>query len=181
MGEATVRAEDEAAFTAFVYASSSSLLSTAYALTRDRQLAEDLLQTALARCYLAWSRIRSEDPEAYVRRTLVNSQRNAWRRRLPSLTWRAEVPDDRGSPPFDDQLVERQTLLDAVASLSPQQRAVLVLRYYEDRSDGEIAVLLGCGVGSVKRHASRGLRRLQQHATVREMSPDRALRQRTAP
>jgi RNA polymerase sigma-70 factor (sigma-E family) len=175
-----VRAQDEDAFTAFVHASSSSLLSTAFALTRDRQLAEDLLQTALARCYLAWSRIRSEDPEAYVRRTLINSQRNVWRRRLPALIWRAEVPDERGSRPFDDELVERRALLDVVASLSPQQRAVLVLRYYEDRPDAEIAGLMGCSVGSVKRHASRGLRRLQQHAIVREMSPERAFRQRAA-
>ena len=175
-----MREEDDEAFTAFVHASSSSLLSTSFALTRDRQLAEDLLQTALARCYVAWSRIRSEDPEGYVRRTLINLQRNHWRRRLPALSWRADVPDQQDSPALDDELVQRHALLDAVASLSRQQRAVLVLRYYEDRSDAQIAELLGCSVGSVKRHATRGLRRLEQHETVREMSRGRALRQRTA-
>ena len=175
-----MRAQDEEAFTAFVHASSSSLLSTAFALTRDRQLAEDLVQTALARCYVAWPRIHSADPEAYVRRTLINAQRNAWRRRLPSLSWRADVPDRQSSQRFEDEVVERRALLDAVASLSSRQRAVLVLRYYEDRSDAEIAELLGCTVGSVKRHASRGLRHLQQHAAVRDMSGGSALRQRAA-
>lgn len=176
-----MHAGDEEAFTAFVHARSSSLLSTAYALTRDRQLAEDLLQTALARCYLAWPRIRSEDPDAYVRRTLINAQRNTWRRRLPALTWQAEVPDREQSPPLDDEVVERHTLLDAVATLSRQQRAVLVLRYYEDRSDAQIAELMGCSIGSVKRHATRGLRRLERHESLREMSHGHTLRQRTAP
>jgi len=176
-----MRAEDDEAFTAFVHARSSSLLSTAFALTRDRHLAEDLLQTALARCYVAWPRIRSEDPEVYVRRAVINLQRNHWRRRMPGLTWRAEVPDQQQSQALDEELVERHALLDAVASLSRQQRAVLVLRYYEDRSDAQIAELMGCSVGSVKRHATRGLRRLEQHETVREMSRGQALRQRTAP
>ena len=176
-----MRAEDEEAFTAFVHARSRSLLSTAYALTRDRQLAEDLLQTALARCYAVWPRIRSEDPEAYVRRALINTQRNAWRRRLPVLSWRAEVPEQQTPAPGEDALVERRVLLDAVASLSRQQRAVLVLRYYEDRSDAQIAELMGCSVGSVKRHAARALHRLQQHEAMRDMSPGPSLRQRTAP
>lgn len=176
-----MRKEDEEAFTAFVHARSAALLSTAWALTRDRQLAEDLVQTALARCYVAWPRIKLDDPEAYVRRALLNAQRNTWRRRLPLLAWRAQVPDVQATLAFDDEVVERRTLLDAIASLSPQQRAVLVLRYYEDRTDAQIADLLGCSVGSVKRHANRGLRRLEQHVTLREISRGRPLRQRTAP
>ena len=159
---------DEEAFACFVHARSAALLATAWGLTRDRQLAEDLVQTALARCYVAWPRIKSDDPEAYVRRAMINAQKNVWRRRLPRLTWRAQVPEEAASTSFDSDLVERRSLLDAVATLSPQQRAVIVYRYYEDRTDAQIAVLLGCSVGSVKRHANRALRRLEAHPSLRD-------------
>jgi len=97
-----MRQPDEEAFAAFVRARSGALLSTAWALTRDKQLAEDLVQTALARCYAAWPRIESDDPEAYVRRTMLNAQRNVWRRRLPVLVWPGELPEPTLARPFDD-------------------------------------------------------------------------------
>lgn len=175
-----MRQSDEEAFVAFVHARSASLLGTAWALTRDRQLAEDLVQSALAKCYVAWPRIRSDDPEAYVRRTMANAQRNVWRRRLPSIQWSAEVPEPaEGRTSFEHSVVDRRTLLDAVATLSPRQRTVIVLRYYEDRTDTEIAQLMGCSVGAVKRHATRALRHLEENVGVGELAPRPSLQSRT--
>ena len=175
-----MRQSDEDSFTAFVHGRSASLLATAWALTRDRQLAEDLVQTALARCYIAWPRIRSEDPEAYVRRAMLNAQRNIWRRRLPQVQLSAEIPERaEDTRPLEHSVVDRRTLLDAVAALSPRQRTVVVLRYYEDRTDAEIAQLLGCSVGAVKRHATRALRHLGEDARVAEVASRKTLQSGT--
>ncbi|HET7530437.1 MAG TPA: SigE family RNA polymerase sigma factor [Mycobacteriales bacterium] len=173
-----MRQPDEEAFAAFVRARSGALLSTAWALTRDKQLAEDLVQTALARCYAAWPRIESDDPEAYVRRTMLNAQRNVWRRRLPVLVWPGELPEPTLARPFDDDVAEREAVLTALRALSPRQRAVVVYRYYEDRPDDQIAQLMGCSVGSVKRHGARALRRLERHASLRDGAPVTRMRSR---
>jgi RNA polymerase sigma-70 factor (sigma-E family) len=142
-----------------------ALLRTAYLLTGDHANAEDLVQTALARTWLAWERI--EDPravDAYVRRTLVNTHRSAWRlRRVKEVPTDVlpETPDD-ASPAEHDGL--RDVLWAALAELPRQQRVTLVLRYYEDLSEAEIARVLGVSVGTVKSNASRGLARLREHA-----------------
>ncbi len=148
---------DEAAFSAFVSARSSGLLRTAYLLTHDAGLAEDLLQTALTKTWFAWGRL-DDDPVRYVRRVLVTTSVSWWRRR-----WRGEVatgalPEVIGT--LDDGSAA-QDLWTALRHLTARQRAVVVLRYYEDLSEAETADLLGCSVGTVKSQCSRALARLR--------------------
>ncbi len=155
------------AFEDFVQARSGSLLRTALLLTgQNRAEAEDLLQLALERAYRHWVRVcGSGEPERYVRRILANASADRWRRlaRRPGLT----LPPDDAGPGVPDQvtaLAERDYLLRALAALPPRQRAVLVLRYYDDFSEAEVARALGCSIGTVKSHAARGLARLRAAA-----------------
>jgi RNA polymerase sigma-70 factor (sigma-E family) len=152
-------------FDEFVVTRSPRLLRTAYLLTRDWALAEDLLQTALARAWEAWARIDG-DPEPYVRRILVNTYASAWRRRWRGELPTAELPEaaDAGDPHrgFDD----RDRLWRALGRLPRRQRAVLVLRYFEDLSEQEIADALGCSVGTVKSQASRAMAKLRLDETL---------------
>ena len=160
--------ELERSFVAFASARLPALTQAAFLLTGDRHRAEDLVQTALARSYAAWDRIERADPEAYVRRVMLNAYRS-WCRRRP---WR-EAPSDsvvehadavaarRAGPDHAAETAERDLVWRALALLSPQQRAVVVLRYYEDRSDLEIAELLGCSIGTVKRQNARALAKLR--------------------
>jgi RNA polymerase sigma-70 factor (sigma-E family) len=151
--------EDED-FRDFVTARSPALLRTAYLLLGDRGLAEDLLQSALAKAYRHWGRVTAAgDPEAYIRRIMVNERRSRWRRdRGRELV--GPVPD-LATPDASDAVAERDAVWRAVLTLPPRTRAVLVLRYWEDLSEADTAELLGCSVGTVKSQASRGLRRLQ--------------------
>jgi len=156
--------EAELSFEDFVRARSSSLLRTALLLTgQNRAEAEDLLQVALERAYRHWSRIcRSEAPERYVRRILANASTDRWRR----LTRRPEgslQPTDPGPVTADHSaaIADRDYLLRALAALPPGQRAVLVLRYFDDLSEAETAQVLGCTPGTVKSQAARGLARLR--------------------
>ncbi len=152
------RADEQ--FSAFVAARSRHLLQAAHLLTGDRHRAEDLLQTALTRAYLRWDRI--EEPEGYVRRTMVNAHTDWWRRK----PWReepTEVLPETAGPAASDTVDTRQAVLGALATLSPRQRAVVVLRYYEGLSEAEIAATLGCSAGTVKSAASRALARLREH------------------
>jgi len=152
----------ERAFRDFAAARLPALLRFAHLLTGERTSAEDLVQNALTRTALSWSRIRrQDDPEGYVRRTMVNLQTNVWRRRL----WR-EAPT--GEPPevMDPRSAEaayddRDRMWRALATLPPRQRAVLVLRYYSDLSEAEIAETLGCSRGTVKSQAAKALGKLR--------------------
>ena len=153
------RADDEAAFEAFVAARSADLLRTAVLLTRDRGHAEDLLQTALVKAYRRWSRITG-DPYPYVRRVLVTSAASWWR--LRSTQEIVSLPAyDPGSPDGTDAVDERERMAEALATLPPRMRAVLVLRYAEDLSEVATAELLGCSVHTVKSQTVRGLARLR--------------------
>jgi RNA polymerase sigma-70 factor (sigma-E family) len=147
-------------FAEFVAQRSQRLLRTAYLLTRDWAYAEDLLQTALVRAWSVWSRIE-DDPEPYVRRVLINSYFSWWRRR-----WRhaeqpvAELPDH----PLADETAlsdERQRVWLAMGRLPRRQRAVLVLRYFEDMTEAQIAGVLDISVGTVKSQANRALAKLR--------------------
>ncbi len=144
-------------FDAFVAARSTALLRTAYLLTRDQLLAEDLLQTALAKAWLAWSRIEGE-PEAYVRRIVVNTYASWWRRK-----WRGELPTDElpesGTAAADVE--GANDLWDALGRLPRRQRAVVVLRYFEDLTEAQTAALLGCSVGTVKSQTSKAFAKLR--------------------
>jgi RNA polymerase sigma-70 factor (sigma-E family) len=150
-------------FRAYVAARSPALLRTAYLLTGDRHDAEDLLQTALAKTYLAWGRIRERGAlDGYVRRTMVNTNTSWWRRRR-HLTEHpvAEPPERVDSADHAGATVLAEVLWQALAKLPKRQRAALVLRFYEDLSEAETAVALGVSVGTVKSTTSRGLARLR--------------------
>src|SRR5215470_1930801 len=154
----------EVSFEEFVYARSGSLLRTALLLTgQDQAEAEDLLQLALERAYRHWARVcRSGEPERYVRGILANASADRWRR----LARRAERPLPAGAagPALPDHaaaVADRDYLLRALAALPPRQRAVLVLRYFDDLSEAETADMLGCSLGTVKSQAARGLARLR--------------------
>jgi RNA polymerase sigma-70 factor (sigma-E family) len=147
---------DEALFDAFVESRSAALLRTAYLLVGDEQRAEDLLQTALTKAWFAWRRIEW-DPEAYVRRTMATTSASWWRRR-----WVGELPtSDLPEPADSADLADHEDLWRALSHLPPRQRAVVVLRYLEDRSEIETAQLLDCSIGTVKSQASRALAKLR--------------------
>ncbi|HSV40044.1 MAG TPA: SigE family RNA polymerase sigma factor, partial [Nocardioidaceae bacterium] len=147
---------DEAEFDAFVIARSQALLRTAYLLTQDEQLAEDLLQTSLTKAWFAWRRIDGP-PEAYVRRVLVTTSASWWRRRWTRETPTAEMPERAGPGGRDDA----QDLWEAIGHLPPRQRAVVVLRYLEDRTEVETAQLLDCSVSTVKSQCAKALAKLR--------------------
>ena len=146
----------------FVRARGTALLRTAHLLTANPAHAEDLLQISLTKTYLSWNRLR--DPaaaEAYTRRVLANAAISWWRQKRNRLEQPTEFLPDPGVEHPAAALAEREVLISALRTLSPQQRAVLVLRYYEDQSEAQIAATLGLSAGSVKSHASRGLAKLK--------------------
>jgi RNA polymerase sigma-70 factor (sigma-E family) len=159
-------------FREFVAASSGALLRTAYLLTGSRSDAEDLLQTALAKTYLAWPRIRERHAvDAYVRRTMVNTRTSWWRRdrHLKPIghdEHLAALPTDGRDPIADADLHE--ALWTALARLPRRQRAAVVLRYYEELSEAETAAALGVSVGTIKSSVARGLARLREDAGLRD-------------
>jgi RNA polymerase sigma-70 factor (sigma-E family) len=146
-------------FDEFVAARSSGLLRTAYLLTHDHALAEDLLQTALAKAWFAWSRIETS-PEAYVRRILVTTYASWWRRRWNGEHATEELPETHG-PDASAASDTAHDLWTAMGRLPRRQRAVVVLRYVEDLSEAQTADLLGCSVGTVKSQASKALAKLR--------------------
>ena len=149
-------------FDDFVRDSSTSLLRTAYLLTGDRGHAEDLLQTALLRTARRWRTARAQ-PEAYARRVLANLAKDRWRDRgrRPVETTHGPEPGHDGS---SGQVMLRHTLLPAVLQLPMHQRAVLVLRYFEDLTEAQAANLLGVGVGTVKSTVRDALAKLRRYA-----------------
>ena len=131
-------------------------------------MAEDLVQAALAKAYPHFVRIENSGGsfESYVRRVLLNTYLTWWGRKWRSEVPSAELPDDGGQSPEDDRVLLRQDLLSALAELSPRQRAVVVLRYFEDLTELETAGRLGCSLGTVKSHNSRALRILRRSARL---------------
>ncbi len=152
----------EQEFRDFVAARTQPLLRTAYLLSGgDRALAEDLLQVALTKTYLAWGRIRDKGAvEAYTRAALATTATSWWRRR-----WHGERPTDvLPDRPAGDELAfidERDALWQHVKALPAKQRAVLVLRFYEDLPEAEVAHVLGIPPGTVKSSTSRALATLR--------------------
>jgi len=156
---------DDTSFAEFVAGSSARLFTMARLLTGGhRAEAEDLLQGAFERAYRHWGRIsRRADPERYVRQILVNASVDRWRR----LRRRPEAPlfvpgADRATADTAAAVADHDLLLRGLAALAPGQRAVLVLRYFEDLTEAQTAAVLGCGVGTVKSQAARGLARLRE-------------------
>ncbi len=155
---------DRRAYAEFVAGRSQPLLRVAYLLTRDWAQAEDLLQTALAKAWLAWPRI-DRDPDAYVRKVLVNTYASWWRRRWNGEIATGELPQ---VPTGDrtEQVDDRDALWQALGRLPKRQRAVVVLRFYEDLSEAQVADTLGISVGTVKSQASKALARLRVDASL---------------
>ncbi|MER7365569.1 SigE family RNA polymerase sigma factor [Nonomuraea wenchangensis] len=150
----------DAAFTAFLDTHQRPLLRLCYLLTGEVHLAEDLLQSVLVRMLGRWPKLRHIDHlDAYARKALVN-QYISWRRRRGSgEVLRSELPERAHSS--EDSAVLRIVLRQALMRLTPKQRAVLVLRFYEDRTEREVADLMGCSVGTVKSQAHHALARLR--------------------
>jgi len=151
-------------FRGFVIARQHALLRTALLLTGDQGTAEDLVQTALEKTVRRWS--RGGEPaslEAYVRRVMYREQVSRWRRRRLVEVPAAELPEWRLDPRGDDDAVEDHLVLQrALQQIGRRQRAVLVLRYYEDLSEQQVADVLGISLGTVKSQAHRGLARLRE-------------------
>lgn len=149
-------------FEVFVATRSAALMRTAYLLTGSQADAEDLLQTTLAKVFLSWARIEDKGAvDAYARRTMTTTQISFWRRRkvdevtTDRLPERAAAEPSSASPDLEDDLFQ------ALLALPKRQRAVVVLRYYEEHSEAETAQILGCSTGTVKSQASKALAKLR--------------------
>ena len=155
-----MRRSQEAEFEAYVREHRGELVATARLLAGDAHLAEDLVQTALVRLYLAWGRARRTQVAAYARRILVNCfidhRRRPWVRREHS----ADAVPDRPTSTDPNTPIDRE-LLAALRDLPPRMRAAVVLRHVEDHSVEEVADALGCSTGTVKSQTARGLDKLR--------------------
>jgi RNA polymerase sigma-70 factor (sigma-E family) len=153
---------DEDGFAEFATGNARRLRHIARLLTGDEHRAEDLLQIALARTYRRWDRIsRYDDPVAYVRRVLVNAHTDWWRRRWRHELPTGQLPDGPAGGDLAADHADRDLLARALAGLSPRERAVVVLRYYADLSEADIARTLGVTAGTVKSTSSRALAKLR--------------------
>jgi len=168
-------ADRDRAFVEFVELAGVSLRRTAFLVCGDRHKADDVVQDALYKLYLAWPKVqRMGNPFAYARRIVVNAAydggRRPWRREVST----DELPDQVERDDFVTGHVERDEVLEALRGLPPRQRACVVLRYYEDLSVEQTAEILGCSEGTVKSQAARGLDTLRQ-AMNRAHTRSRAL------
>ena len=146
-------------FDAFVRARLPALLRFAHAVTGDPHTAADLVQDALERTGVRWSKLdRLGDPEAYVRRAIINGRASRWRKhRRETLV--ATLPENSATP--SDDGLDRDELWQLVRALPTRQRAIVVLRYYEDMSEAQIAATLGCSPGTVKSQANKAISKLR--------------------
>jgi RNA polymerase sigma-70 factor (sigma-E family) len=154
----------EASFDEFVSTRMPPVLRFAGVLTGDRHLAEDIVQDVLLKVHKRWDTIADLDrPDAYVRRMVVNEY-ISWRRKWARIVPTEDIADSRElpfAPDHAERVANRAEVADRLRRLAPRHRAVLVLRYYEDLSDADIAELLDCTVGTVRGYASRALATLR--------------------
>lgn len=149
----------ESEYRQFVLEAANRLFRTAYVLTNDRQLAEDLVQQTLLKAWRYWRHVReADDRYNYVRRILLTSHSRMHRRRRVSEVLTASPQEQEGHRPLVD---ERDQLLRAIDRLPYGQKAVLLLRFYEDLTVDQTAELLGCSVGTVKSRTARALQQLR--------------------
>lgn len=159
--------DDSADFSDFVASSSRAMLRSAWLLTGDAARAEDLLQTALARLWPRWRRVADGgNPEAYLRRMLYTTYLSWWRRRWRDEIATADLPDLPDARDVGSEVTGREAVRAALAALSPQQRAVIVLRFVDDRSVEETAQQLGCSSATVKTHSARALAALRANPAL---------------
>ena len=160
-------------FAAFVKARGTSLYRLAALLSGSPSDGEDLLQIVLEKTYRRWGRLEAiTTPEAYVRQGLANAARSHWRVQLRRSEHMVDDLPEAAVTGAEDTMLVRHSLLDALAALTRQQRAVIVLRYFADQDEAEVARLLGCSIGTVKAHSSRGLQRLRDNFQLAETSFD---------
>lgn len=162
----------KAQFTRYVRDKGPALLRTARSLTANPCDAEDLLQTALTKTYLAWDRIDDHRAlDGYVRRTLVNTRTSQWRRRRVEEYATDDLPEPYGhafaGPDEAERQAQRDAMLRAIGRLPARQRVMVVLRYYEDMSEAQTAETLGVSVGTVKSAVSRALGKLREDPELR--------------
>ena len=158
-----MKAVEDETFRGFVAARGHALLRTAYLLTGDRQLAEDLVQTALEKAVRHWGSIREPAAaEAYVRRTMYREQVSLWRRRRVNEVPADSIPEPRRERAPADEVEDRLVIRRALMQLGRRQRTVLVLRYFEDLTEQQVADTLGISVGTVKSQAHKALARLRE-------------------
>jgi RNA polymerase sigma-70 factor (sigma-E family) len=167
MGEQMTRGRDVNGFTEFAAARSSALYRYAFLLVGERGLAEDLLQEALTKTYVAWRRLRDPaNADAYVRKVITRTASAWWRRKA----WHAERPRDDlpelAAGGHADAVTARQWLWAELHALPPRQRAAVVLRYYEDLTIEQTAEVLECSAGTVKSQVSDALAKLRQRLGV---------------
>jgi RNA polymerase sigma-70 factor (sigma-E family) len=160
-------------FDAFMRGRWPAMVRLGYALTGDVGHAEDLAQAAFARAYASWGRVRrAGNPDAYVRRIVINEHRGRFRKHRVAEELRGDPGEtaswQRQGPEEHQVLDDRRALLDALRALGPRQRAVVVLRYWLDLSEAETAAALNCSVGTVKSQASRALATLRTNAAIRD-------------
>jgi RNA polymerase sigma-70 factor (sigma-E family) len=165
-------AQDSACFEAYVAMRGTALTRFAFLLLGDHHLAQDLTQEALAKLHRHWSRVSDfDDLDAYVRKMMLN-QLLSWRRRKSWTERTIEAPEDHaGDHDLASDRVERDAMWTLLGELPPQQRAVIVLRYYEDLDDDRIADLLGCSAPTVRSHASKATTRLRAVVTDANLTP----------
>jgi RNA polymerase sigma-70 factor (sigma-E family) len=157
---------DDPGFREYVTARSSSLLRTAYLLTGNRADAEDLVQAALAKTYLAWDRIEDRGAlDGYVRRAMVNTHISWWRRRRLE-EYPTDVIPDQAVADHSVSADLHDTLLRALDRLPQRMRTAVMLRYFEDMTEAEIAGVLGVSLGTVKSTVSRAVARLRIDAEL---------------
>jgi RNA polymerase sigma-70 factor (sigma-E family) len=162
--------QSAAEFTAFVTASSARLLRTAWLLTLNREQAQDLVQLAYVKTFAVWRRVRRNDAESYARRVLVNSHIDWWRR----SPWRERATAQLPELPAHDNstaIAERTALAAALRELTKRERTVVVLRYYLDISEADVAAELDVSVGTVKSTASKALAKLRNSAALADFRP----------
>ncbi len=158
----------DADFSEWMTARQAWLLRTAYLLCGDTHTAEDIVQTALAKIYLAWPRIEIRGAvDAYARRAVVNETTSLWRRAWKRHETTRDVLPEQAGPDHRDQThqaAQHQALWGLVNALPTRQRAVVVLRYYEQLTEAEVAQILGISAGTVKSQCSRALATLRRHS-----------------
>jgi len=155
----------------FVVARRPGLVREAYLLVGDVHLAEDLVQTVLAKTYVAWHRVSaSKAPDAYVRRILVNTNVSRFRRRRVSEVLTDALPDAAAPPSAPP---ENAAVIQALMGLSRQQRTAIVLRFWDDLPESAVADLMGCSVGSVRTHTARALAKLRSTPALRPLSMEK--------
>ncbi|NHC45694.1 SigE family RNA polymerase sigma factor [Motilibacter sp. K478] len=161
------RAREDADFSDFVRSASPGLLQAAWLLTGEREAARDLVQTAFLKTYAAWRRVRTDDAFAYTRRVMVNAHVDRWRRKPWREAPSPELPDAPAARDATEAVDSRLALAQALGALTRRERAVVVLRYYADLSEAQVADDLGITRGTVKSTSYKALAKLRVSPALR--------------